>query len=132
MKRLLTTQISRFLGVGAATTLVTVAVIFATKLLSDWHDAVINAFGYLVGFGFNFRLNSTWTFAHSGSRMPALVRFGLAAALAYCLNLLTVLLLIKHTAISSYLAHVLGVPVYTATSFILSRRFVFRSTLSPP
>lgn len=120
-------QFGRFLGVGLVTTLLSITLIFAVKFFFGWGDALANAFGYAVGMLLNFHLNSQWTFEYQGPRGAGLVRFLVSSLIAYFANLLAVLLLIRYVHVNSYLAHVLGIPFYTVTSYLLSRTFVFRA-----
>ena len=120
-------QFARFLSVGVANTLVGLSVIYAAKWFFNIGDVTANAVGYSVGFLVSFSLNSRWTFSYRGRRLPALVKFILVALVAYCVNLLTVVMLINYFCFNDYIAHVLGVPPYTITSYLASKYLVFRA-----
>ena len=120
-------QFAKFLSVGVANTLVALLVIYAAKWLADLGDVAANALGYGVGLLASFTLNSRWTFAHSGPRLPALAKFLLVALVAYGMNLLTVMAAIHYVGLNDYLAQALGIPPYTVTSFLASKYLVFRA-----
>ena len=105
--------------------LVGLLVIYACKWLFHAGDVMANAIGYGVGLVNSFALNSRWTFAYRGPQLPAVVKFLAVAILAYAMNLLTVMLLIR-CGVDSYLAQALGIPPYTLTTYLASKFFVFR------
>jgi putative flippase GtrA len=119
-------QFLRFLCVGVVNTLVGLAVIYACKYFGGLNDLAANASGYAVGLCVSFVLNRRWTFAHRGAMLPAAIRFLTVSAIAYAMNLLTVMWCIHGMFLNSYLAQALGVPPYTLTAFVLSRLWVFR------
>lgn len=116
---------TRFLIVGVLNTGLGLAVIFAAKALLGWGDVAANMLGYGVGLAVSFVLNRNWSFAHRGAVLPALVRFLGAFLLAYAVNLATVLVLIRVSAVNSYLAQAIGVVPYTLVFFAASRLLVF-------
>ena len=118
-------ELTRFLLVGVANTCTGLVVIYTAKWLGHWSDVPANAMGYGVGLAVSFTLNSRWTFAFQGAQGSALARFLLVTAIAYAMNLATVLLALHVLALNSYLAQALGVPVFTLASFLLSKCFVF-------
>ncbi|MDR3419084.1 MAG: GtrA family protein [Nevskia sp.] len=114
----------KFAGVGVINTLVCIAVIFGLKAGAGTGDIAANIAGYAVGLTCSFLLNRSWTFAHGGHWLPALLRFLLVFAVAYLLNLATVLYLI-HAGVNGYLAHVLGMPLYSIVFYLGCRYFAF-------
>ena len=116
----------RFLVIGLLNTAVGMSVIFACKAWAGFGDALANATGYAVGLCVSFVLNRSWTFDFKGKNSLALVRFLWVFAIAYALNLLTVLVLIDLFGVSSYWAHVIGIIPYTTFSFVANHYFVFR------
>lgn len=120
-------QFLRFLCVGVVNTFVGLAVIYACKYFGGLDDLESNASGYAVGLCVSFTLNRRWTFAHHGAIAPAALRFLAVAAIAYAMNLLTVMWCIHSFGMNGYLAQALGVPPYTITAFALSRLWAFRT-----
>jgi putative flippase GtrA len=118
--------------VGALNTLVGLLVIYACKWLFHLDDGIANAIGYAVGLSIGFTLNSRWTFDYRGPQFPALVKYVLVAALAYGMNLLTVLTLINSAGVNAYLAQALGIAPYTLTTYLAGKFIVFRAPAEPP
>ena len=123
-------QLLLFCAVGAANTLLGLAVIFALKYWANMHDAAANAVGYVIGMLLSFVLNKTFTFAHRGDVPRSALRFALVQAVAYLLNLATVILLLG-ADVNSYLAQGLGVVPYTAAGFLGAKYFAFRRPGAP-
>ncbi len=119
-----TTTPLRFLGVGALNTLAGLTIIFAAKALFRLGDVPANGLGYGCGLALSFVLNRRWTFAHSGPRWPALVKFLAGVGVAYGANL-TVVMAAIGLGLNAYVAQALGVPVYTVIVYCVSRRFAF-------
>lgn len=119
-------QLGRFLSVGVLNMVVGLLVIYACKYFFQAGDVTANAIGYAAGLTTSFTLNSRWTFDYHGPQWPALVKFLLVAALAYAMNLLTVLALIHWAGVNGYLAQALGIPPYTLTTYLASKFIVFR------
>jgi putative flippase GtrA len=124
-------QLGRFLSVGVLNMVVGLLVIYACKWFFRLDDVLANAIGYAAGLTTSFLLNSRWTFGYRGPQLPALVKFLLVAALAYAMNLLTVLILIHHAGVNGYIAQALGIPPYTLTTYLASKFIVFRMQAEP-
>jgi putative flippase GtrA len=124
-------QLGRFLSVGVLNTVIGLLVIYACKWFFDLNDVAANAIGYAVGLTMGFTLNSRWTFDYRGPQLPALIKYLLVAALAYAMNLLTVLILINHAGVNAYLAQALGIAPYTLTTYLASKFIVFRMHAQP-
>jgi putative flippase GtrA len=132
MSRRLLPELGRFLSVGMLNMLVGLAVIYACKWFLGLNDVAANAIGYAAGLTTSFALNSRWTFDYKGPQLPALVKFLLVAALAYAMNLLTVLLAIHVLGVNGYVAQLMGIPPYTLTTYLASKFIVFRARADPP
>jgi putative flippase GtrA len=124
-------QLGRFLSVGVLNMVVGLLVIYACKWFFHANDVAANAIGYAAGLTTSFTLNSRWTFGYRGPQLPALIKFLLVAALAYAMNLLTVLTLIHIVDVNSYIAQALGIPPYTLTTYLASKFIVFRVHAEP-
>jgi len=122
-------QLIRFLAVGAANTLIGLALIYIAKFLG-FGDVAANAIGYGLCIGLSFLLNKRWTFGHRGSVGSAFMRFALVTAIAYLANLAVVMFAIHIVALNHYLAQALGIPVYTALSYLGSRMYAFAAVPS--
>lgn len=124
-------ELGRFLSVGVLNTLVGLLVIYACKWLFQLNDVAANALGYASGLVTSFTLNSCWTFAYRGPQVTALIKFLLVAAVAYAMNLLTVMILIQFTEMNGYIAQALGIPPYTLTTYLASKFIVFPTHPEP-
>lgn len=121
-------QLGRFLSVGVLNLVGGLLVIYACKWFLHVGDVAANAVGYGAGLIASFALNSRWTFAYRGPRLPAVTKFLLVALMAYGLNLLTVMVLIQKFELNTYLAQAMGIPPYTVTTFLASKFIVFRAS----
>ena len=117
----------KFAVVGVGNTIVGLLAIYLCKWLLGFSDALANISGYVSGLAVSFLLNRGWTFQHSGAALPALQRFLVVLALAYLLNLATVLIAIHSLGVNSYLAQAIGIAPYTVFFYLGSRYFAFRS-----
>jgi putative flippase GtrA len=120
-------QFVRFLVVGGTNTLIGLLVIYAALGLVGLGEVAANAVGYAAGLGASFLLNKAWTFRYSGPVLHALLRFLLAFAASYLLNLATLWGLIHGWGVNGYLAQAIAVVPYTVSFFLLSKILVFRS-----
>ena len=124
-------QATRFAIVGILNTAVGLAVIFGSMALLGLGDFAANAVGYGVGLIVSFVGNRRWAFRHVGPWGPALLRFLLVFAVAYLLNLLTLMYVRDVLHVNSYLAQTAGIVAYTASFFVGSRSLVFRHPTPP-
>jgi putative flippase GtrA len=118
----------RFGFVGLLNTTLGLGVIFAAKAFLGLGDLTANVLGYAAGLLASFALNGRWTFNHHGRALPALGRFGLAFAVAYGLNLVTVFGLRDTIQLNAYAAQALGVVPYTVCFYLTSAYYVFPQT----
>lgn len=121
----------RFGLVGVLNTVVGLGVIFAAKAFLGLGDLAANLLGYALGLMCSFVLNRYWTFRHEGRAFSAFWRFGIAFAVAYVLNLVTVFGLRDALAVNSYLAQAGGVIPYTISFYLMSAYFVFPARRAP-
>jgi putative flippase GtrA len=117
-------QVARYGVVGALNTAIGLAVIYGGMALG-LGDIAANAIGYLVGLSLSYALNSHWTFRYRGSHAGAAPRFLLVIAVAYAVNLGTLLLARDWAGLSSRLAQLCGVIAYVGVGFAGSRLYAF-------
>jgi putative flippase GtrA len=120
----------RFLIVGAANTILGLAVIYLAKLVLQFGDIAANALGYGCGLAAAFVLNASWTFDYRGRTAIAIAKYLAAFLIAYGANLLTVWYLIERAAVNDYIAQAAGILPYTLTFYLLCWLFVFRDKQS--
>lgn len=120
-------ELVKFVCVGGVNTLVGLTIIYSLKWLFSWGDAASNMAGYLICIALGFVLNGRWTFGTAALTKRHLAGYFLVAAAAYLMNLIAVLASIEKLNLSGDLAQLVGVPVFTLTSYFLNKIFVFSS-----
>lgn len=115
----------RFAIVGAANTVLGLALIFACKALLGFGDAAANFTGYALALLAGFALNKRWTFGHRGDTASAFGRYLLVLAAAYLANLCVTLFSIDVLHVGSYWAQAIGVVPYAIIGYLGSRLFAF-------
>jgi Predicted membrane protein len=123
----LSAELVKFASVGVLNTIIGLAFIYSLKWGLQWGDASANFVGYLPGIFLGFVLNGRWTFGNPTLRTRHLLGYLLVVVIAYLMNLGSVLLCIQMLNIPGDYAQLLGVPVFTLTSFLLNKLFVFSS-----
>jgi putative flippase GtrA len=123
--KLLNGSMLRFGLVGCANTLFGFAVIMAAAWLLQLGDVAANAIGYGCGLLLSFVLNCRYTFRYGGRTAGALVRYLLAFAVSYGVNLGVLVIFTAVLGQSSVLSQALAVCSYTIAFYALSRWVVF-------
>jgi len=112
----------RYNLVGIINTLFGFTLIFLLMALGM--DAKLsNLLGYMMGAILSYLLNSRYTFQTTPSLKDAL-KFFTILAVSYIINFLTLLTLLGQE-MNPYIAQLVSGVVYTLSSFLLARRFVF-------
>ena len=83
-----------------------------------------NAIGYAIGSIVSYYLNSKYTFHSSENHKKQALKFFIVLAISYGLNFLTLQWLLQ--TINPYIAQLISALVYTLSSFILAKIFVFK------
>lgn len=128
----LNTQVSRYALVGVLNTLSTLLVIYGLKAGFGVGDYQANALGYGIGLIMSFFLNRAYTFGHDGALSGAALRFLVAFAICYAINLAVVAVLVDGAGVNGYLAQPCGMACFTISFYILLRTHVFRRGMPPP
>lgn len=118
-------ELIKFASVGVLNTVIGLAIIYSLKWYLHWGDASANLVGYMVCIALGFMLNGRWTFGKSALNSRHLLGYLLVAAAAYLMNLFIVLMSIRVLDVPGDYAQLVGVPVFTLTSFLLNKMFVF-------
>ena len=117
----------RYNLVGVANTLVGFSIVFS--LMFFGLSAVeSNMIGYAIGAILSFYLNSKYTFKSKLSGLLALKFFGVLAV-SYLLNFL-VLKWLMSAEVEPYMAQLISAVVYTFSSFVFMKWFVFQDSTS--
>lgn len=117
-------QPAAYAAIGLVNTGITAALIFSL-MASGVSALAANAVGYGAGLICSYFLNSRLTFKVDAGA-ASLVRFLLAAGVAYLANLLVVILTIKVTD-APHIAQIAGMPVYTVVGYFLNKYWAMRS-----
>jgi putative flippase GtrA len=120
----LTGQLARFLVVGASNTAVTL-IVYAALVRAGVPAVAASVVAFAAGAVNGFRLNRAWTFrsARRGIGPPA--RYVVVAGLGVGLNALGVALAVHVAELPKLAAEIAALPPVTATTFVLSRAWVF-------
>jgi len=116
-------QFMRYNAIGIVNTLVGFCIIFAlmfTGLSPVWSNAI----GYFIGAILSYYLNSKYTFSVGTQNKIQVFKFFIVLGLAYILNFFT----LQYTLafLNPYLAQLISAAIYTFSSFILMKVYVFK------
>jgi len=111
--------------VGVANTLVGFSIVFSLMFFGR-HAIESNMIGYAIGAVLSFYLNSKYTFKSKPTKVLALKFFGVLL-LSYFLNFLVLKWLLS-TEVDPYVAQLFSAVVYTFSSFVFMKVFVFRDS----
>ena len=104
---------------GIANTLVGFSIIFGLMFIGI-SPITSNA----IGTGLSYYLNSKYTFASTSINFKQALKFFTALGLAYLMNLFTLQVLLE--LLNPYLAQFISAIVYTVSSFVFMKLFVFQ------
>lgn len=116
-------QFVKYNLVGVVNTLVGFSIILLLMYMG-LSATVSNILGYAIGTVISYILNSKYTFVSSTNNQAILVKFVMALTLAYILNFMTLQWLLA--LINPYLAQLGAAVVYSISSFMLVKYFVFK------
>ncbi|MDR0745534.1 MAG: GtrA family protein [Mediterranea sp.] len=129
-------QMVKYGLVGILNTLLTAAIIWISLYILSDRDTpespsasvmfIANSAGYLAGLINSFILNRNWTFKSKSDWKLSLLRFLIAFAVCYCLQLGVVLWLNSLEIITpAYICQLAGIAVYSVLNFFLNKHYAF-------
>jgi putative flippase GtrA len=118
-------KLAKFASVGLLNTLLGITIIYCVKWGFHWGDVSANLLGYWICIVLGFVLNGRWTFGREKLNSRHFVGYLSVAGVAYLMNLAAVMLAIKALGVPGDYAQLVGVPVFTLTSFMLNKIYVF-------
>lgn len=118
-------RMATFSLVGVANTVVGVCVILIARILGA-NPIVANVFGYGAGLIVSFTLNSRITFQRRNVNRYTVIRFLVAFAIAFLLNIGVVAVVTDMMGQRGYLASLAGVPLFTIAFYLLCEYWVFQ------
>jgi putative flippase GtrA len=126
LKILLYTEIKRvftFASVGILNTVVGLSLIYLFRsVVGD--EVLANIFGYSLSFILSYFLNGKLTFSAKVNCLKTFLKFLLAFLFSWSVNISVVLYCINHK-FPPELSHLIGMPAFTFTFYLLSRYCVF-------
>ncbi len=120
-------QFSRYLVVGFLNTAWGYLLIFSFMYLLGWSPEASNVMGYAIGLVTSYALNRHYTFRSRDTPAPEFARFLGTFAVAFAANFATLAFLVRILEVHAGASQVLAGGVYVATSYLLSRHYVFRN-----
>ncbi len=119
-------QFLRYNLIGIVNTLLGFSIIFFL-MFSGVSATVSNAIGYAIGAVLSYYLNSKYTFKSKNKGKMQALKFFMVLGLSYLLNFITLQWLLGFA--NPYVAQLISAAVYTLSSFILAKLFVFKEKL---
>ena len=116
-------QFLKYNLVGIINTLIGFSIILGLMYIG-FSATVSNVIGYTIGAVFSYVLNRKYTFKSSINQQKTMIRFFMVLSIAYVLNFMTLQWLL--TNINPYIAQVGAAIVYTVSSFVMAKYFVFK------
>ena len=117
-------QFFKYNIVGIVNTLVGFSIIFLL-MFAGVTPTVSNAIGYGLGAILSYFLNKKYTFNAENNSQTQMLKFFMVLGVAYMLNYVVLQWLLS--VMNPYGAQVLSAIVYTVSSFILAKFFVFEA-----
>lgn len=122
----------RFVIVGLLNTFVGLSCIYAAMYFLDFGIESANGLGYLIGLIVSFTLNKKWTFKNQDHVIASLIRYLIVIAIAYIVNLQTVIYSVDYLAMNPYIAQSIGMFPYALIGYLGCKFFAFpNKTVSP-
>ena len=113
------------LGVGVLNTLLGFAAIFI--LMGFGVSPILaNIFGYVFGLLLGFLVAKKFVFRSNGHFVSETVRYLLAFAAAFLINLAALELFLDMFGFNPYISQILAAASYTVAMYVFSRMFVFK------
>jgi len=116
-------QFVKYNLVGIINTIVGFSIIFALMFFGI-SPVNSNLTGYTIGSVLSFYLNSRYTFNSTENSRSQIILFFMVLFFSYLLNLLVLQLLLDF--VNPYIAQFFSAVVYTLSSFLLMKFFVFK------
>lgn len=113
--------------IGVVNTSVGFGVIFLLMYLSVVAE-ISNLIGYIVGFFVSYTLNRSYNFKSRNRHREDFPKFLVSMAIAYILNLLTLVILYRVLEFNPYFAQILAGVIYTLSGYTLSKYWVFKES----
>lgn len=124
-------QLIRYGVVGVASNAVGYLLYLAITAAGMEHKLAMTLL-YAVGIAQTFIFNKRWSFRHAGAHGTAFVRYCIAYAAGYFINLAALFILVDRLGYAHQLVQGVMILALAAMLFMLQKFWVFRSTSSQP
>ncbi|MEN3110442.1 GtrA family protein [Uliginosibacterium paludis] len=118
-------QFVRYASVGVFNTIIGYGTIFILMYGCGVGPEASNAAGYGVGMVFSFFANRKYTFSSENSVGLEFLKFLCVFAVAYLLNLIVLIVLVRGVGFHAGWAQAVSGVVYVGASFVMNKFFVF-------
>ena len=118
-------QFMRYNLVGVVNTLIGFSIIFGLMYLGV-SATISNIMGYTIGLFVSYILNSRYTFTSSTNHKKVMIKFFMVLIVAYVFNFITLQWMLAWT--NPYIAQLSAAVIYTVSSFLLAKYFIFEET----
>ncbi len=115
----------RFIVVGCVNTGIGYGIIFGGMYLLNLSPEVSNILGYGFGLVVAYILHRYFTFQSEGLYVREFTRFIIMFLIAFILNFITLLVLVRFFGINKDLSQLISGIIYVISTYIMSNRFVF-------
>lgn len=120
-------QFIRYLLVGVTNTAIGYGLIFGFMYLAGLSPEASNAAGYGISLMVSYLLNRHYTFNSRGAQRGEVMRFLAAFAVAYALNFVTLVLLVRVAGAHEGVSQIVSGAIYVIASYFMNKFFVFRA-----
>lgn len=115
----------KYILVGILNTALGLSIIYILMFFLKMNPIHSNIIGYLFGSLFGYFANSKWTFGQYKKSKSQVFFYYSAILISYLLNLTVVALGFNFLGLNKYAMQIVGVLVYTISSYLILKLFVF-------
>jgi putative flippase GtrA len=113
-------RLRNYLFVGVINTAASYSVVIGLTYINFLAE-LSNFAGYVLGFFLSYFLNKKFTFRSTCPHKRVLPRYLISICIAYCLNLLTLIILFRLMKENVYISQIIAGGVYTLAGYFLSK-----------
>lgn len=124
MRHHLSKQITLFLLVGSASTLLSYSIFLIALRLFGLHYLIANACGFILSISFNYYCNKRWTFDSKGSNH--FWRYFCFYVFSLTLSSILLKIIVEYGAVIPEIANILTIVIMTVVNFIVVKFFIFK------
>lgn len=122
--KLFNKQFIKYLFIGIQNTLIGFSIIFILMYYKVIPE-IANIIGYSIGIIYSYLMNKTFTFKTKSNFKKEFIKFIFTMGIAYLINIIILILLIRILNINEYISQVIAGIFYTISGYLFSKKFVF-------